>query len=364
MLFDATRNQMISALQSWGCHYNFSKYTTAQIYNMYRRELAKAQEYKNFDNEYHSSNIGQDVTCDECDARLTDSGECPVCDLGDETFNESKSKLTEATRDQLLTKSKGGRAYSDPSRGSRWTRKSQCRISNNVKDYNRIDMDTFWKKDILSFTTSIAGETDSYDVKIEFNQILNNIQGEVKRAKNKFDRDIVYRALMTSINRGQVKYDCTCDDFKYRLAYQASKNGYKAGPAETRPSDKTNPHDILGAACKHILMMLNNAIWLRNIASVIVNYANYCKDNMQYNYSKYIFPKIFGMDYNKAVQMCIDDFDQNGNLITNMKTDEATINLANALGKVRGRIKPGTNKNPTAQEQEDEKQPDNNGGQQ
>lgn len=265
-------------------------------------------------------------------------------------LEDMKETLTEATRSQVLSKSKSGKGYKDKTKGSRWTRKAKCKVSSNVKDYNRIDMDTFWKKDLLSFKISVVGETATYLVTIEFNNILHNIQAEVKNAKNKFDRDIVLRALMTSINNGQIKYDCTCDDFKYRLAYQASKNGYKAGEQETRPSDDTNPDDALGAACKHILFALNNSSWLRNIASVIVNYANYCKDNMEYNYSRYIFPKIFNMDYKKAVEACADDFDENGTLKTNLKSDEATINLANAIGKIRGRIKPGTNRNPVAQQ--------------
>lgn len=270
--------------------------------------------------------------------------------------SKMKESLTEATRNQVLSKSKSGKGYADKSKGSRWTRKSQCRISNNVKDYNRIDMDTFWKKDLLSFKVAIVGESDTYDVTIEFNNILRNLQSEVQKAKNKFDRDSVFRALMTSINNGQIKYECTCNDFKYRLAYHASKNGYKAGTQETRPSNETNPDDALGAACKHILLALNNAQWLRNIASVIVNYANYCKDNMEYNYSKYIFPKIFNMDYKKAVEACSDDFDENGNIKDNLKSDEATINLANAIGKIRGRIKPGSNKNPVAQKAKEEQE--------
>ena len=54
-------------------------------------------------------------------------------------------------------------------------------------------------------------------------------------------------------------------------------------------------------------------------------------------------------DYKKAIQLCIDDFDENGELKTDLKSDEATLNLANALGKERGKIKKGSNKNPIAQ---------------
>ena len=42
---------------------------------------------------------------------------------------------------------------------------------------------------------------------------------------------------------------------------------------------------------------------MRNVASVIVNYANYCKENLEYNYSRFIFPKIYGVQYNQAIQL-------------------------------------------------------------
>ncbi len=56
------------------------------------------------------------------------------------TFN-----INEATRNQLITKSRRADFYSDKAKGNRWTAKSQCKIASTVKDYNRIDMDTFWK---------------------------------------------------------------------------------------------------------------------------------------------------------------------------------------------------------------------------
>ena len=54
------------------------------------------------------------------------------------------------------------------------------------------------------------------------------------------------------------------------------------------------------------------------------------------------------MPYNKAVQLTLDDFDEKGNPIEGMKTDQATINLSNALGKDRGKFKKGSNKNPAS----------------
>ena len=69
---------------------------------------------------------------------------------------------------------------------------------------------------------------------------------------------------------------------------------------------------------------------------------------MEYNYGKYIFPKLFGISYEDAVQMTIDDYDENGNPKDNLNSEESLINLSNALGKVRGRFKKGSNKNPAS----------------
>ena len=65
---------------------------------------------------------------------------------------------------------------------------------------------------------------------------------------------------------------------------------------------------------------------------------------MQYNYGKFIFPKIYGISYEKAVQLTIDDYDDKGELKSNLASDEALINLSNALGKVRGRFTKKENK--------------------
>lgn len=77
---------MISKLREWGKNYNFGKYSDAQIYNIYMRELDKVKnapekEEKPFEFKHRDS-------CPNCGAVLNDAGECPVCDLGDETALE------------------------------------------------------------------------------------------------------------------------------------------------------------------------------------------------------------------------------------------------------------------------------------
>lgn len=268
-------------------------------------------------------------------------------------------KLTEVKRSELLNKSKKGANYNGK-KINRWNNKSKCFVANTVKDYNQIDMNTFWKKDILRFAVKVKGETDTYTVTIVFANLQRKIQQHVKSAKNKFDRDIIAKALMDAISSSDVKVDCNCPDFKYRLAYHATKQGFKAGEEENRAANITNPNDDKGALCKHIIAALNNASWIRNVASVIVNYANYCRDNMEYNYSRFIFPAIFNMQYNKAVQLCLDDFDENGNPLDDLKTNSEIINIANAIAKSRfkGNKKKEQPKKEEPKQETDEKEQD------
>lgn len=242
--------------------------------------------------------------------------------------------LVEVTRQELLNLGRNSAKYKGKNT-SRWTAKSKVSVANTVADYNQIDMNRFWKDDILKFIVKVKGETDNYEVTVEFSKLSQKIQGYVKAAKNLFNRDIVTKALMNALSSSDVRISCNCADFRYRIAYQATRHNAKAGEQETRASNITNPLDNLGLCCKHVLAVLNNAYWIRNVASVIVNYANYCKENLEYNYSRFIFPKIYGVQYNQAVQMCMNDFDSDGDVIDELKTSKELINLANAIAKAR-----------------------------
>lgn len=253
--------------------------------------------------------------------------------------------LNEVTRTQLISKAKASDTYKGKE-SNRWTNKGEGSISNAVADFNNINMDALFKKGILSFTVKVQGKTDNYKVYVVFSNVMKRIQTQVKAHKNKLDANIVYQALLQAMNSEDIKISCNCPDYKYRIAYYATQNGTNSGPAENRRSDDTNPDDTKGLSCKHINLALNNLKWLLKIASVITNYINYCKDEMQYNYSKFIFPAVYGVSYDKAVQMSIFDYDDEGNEKDELESDEATLNLSNALGKVRGRYKKGSNRNP------------------
>lgn len=95
-----SRDSMITELQKLGKNYNFNKYTDAQLYRMYQREANKPIEKSigDIEQEYKDSRL-----CPQCRHELTDAGECPVCDLGDEEERGSHQlfHLDESLMDSL-----------------------------------------------------------------------------------------------------------------------------------------------------------------------------------------------------------------------------------------------------------------------
>ena len=244
-------------------------------------------------------------------------------------------KLNEVKRQQLLTKTKTSDNYKDMSKGrNRYERRLRSRIAKTVAQYNRIDMDAFFKRDFLNVGIEVYGETSNYIVSIRFDGVLKEIARQVRANKGKLDFRIILRSLITVFNNDDVYIHCTCPDFKYRQAYYATKNGYNSGPKEPRPSDITNPNDTKGAGCKHVALVLSNLDWMMKVASTINNYIKYCQQYMQRNYADYIFPKIYGTPYKKAVQMNLFD---NGLL----PSDQKTLDASNAIGADSGKFKPG-----------------------
>lgn len=228
-----------------------------------------------------------------------------------------KTVLTEATRSQLMTKSRQGAHYKDTSKGkNRWERRVRSRVANSATQYNRISMDKLFKQDVLELAIDVQGETDKYIVTVKFDNILSEIQHELHNNNDKLEFKVVVVALSRVFNRGDVYLNCTCPDFKYRFNYIADKQNYNSGVRTSglewvQAPKITNPGDTLGAGCKHINLVLANINWIYKLTSVIVNYIKYCEKNMQYNYANIIYPAIYGKKYEKPVIQSPADTDPN-----------------------------------------------------
>lgn len=243
--------------------------------------------------------------------------------------------LLELNRNQLINKSKNSDNYKDTSKGkNRWERRNRSRIDRRVDQYNKIDMNTFFKKDELKVGINVHGETDDYIVTIRFNGALRAISDEIKRNNDKLEFKCVLIALQRTFNTGDVFVDCTCKDFIYRGKFWATKKGYNAGQPEIRASDITNPKDTKGAGCKHINLVIGNIDWVMKIASVINNYIHYMEEHYQRLYADVIFPRLFNMPYQRAVQLSLFDTGSN-----ELDSPESEIKLSNRYGRDRGKFR-------------------------
>jgi hypothetical protein len=250
--------------------------------------------------------------------------------------------LLEDTRDTLVAKSRGVGVYKDTSRGkNRFERKKYSSVAKTVKQYNKIDMNKLFKEDILTVNVPIKGETDNYTVRITFGGFLEILRDSLQDGKEVDFRDIS-RAAIIGFNRDDVFIHCSCPDFKYRFNYYATRNNINSGTPETRPSKITNPHDSLGSACKHVLLVLNNTSWIIRVARVITNYIRYMQAHYDRLYADIIYPAVYGKEYEDDVQLSIDDMDNTDELSTDSDTD--TLDVANAYNKDRTKFKVGNDK--------------------
>lgn len=249
--------------------------------------------------------------------------------------NESlrEQYLLEVSRRQLIDKSKKSDRYKDISKGkNRWERKKLSKIATSVSQYNNINMDAFFKKDILTVGINVHGETNNYVVLMKFEKMLENIQREIKKNNNKLEFKTILVSLTNAFNNGNVYVHCTCPDYTYRGNYWATVNGYEAGTPQTSNGMRIqNPNDTKGAGCKHVMLVLSNVNWVMKVASVINNYIKYAEEHMQKAYADIIFPKLYGMKYDRAIQLGLFDSDD-------LDTSKQTIDIANRIGKNRGRF--------------------------
>ena len=195
-------------------------------------------------------------------------------------------------------------------------------------------MNKLFKDDILTTDVQVKGETDTYVVKISFGGFLELLYDQLK-VTNEFNLKAVTRALINGFNRDDVYIHCSCPDWQYRFAYFATKNNINSGDAENRPSDTTNPNDMLGSACKHVLLVLSNTSWLLKVASVIHNYVNYMEKHHERLYQKIIYPAIWKKEYEEPEQLSLfDDEDE-------LATDTDTIDTSNVYARTKNQFKKG-----------------------
>lgn len=253
-------------------------------------------------------------------------------------------KLDEATRNQLIAQSRNVGRYKDISRGkTRMERKKYSKVANAVKSYNEINMNDFWKSDILKVSIPVVGETDEYTVTIKLEGVVAELQKNIKNNQNKFEFRTIIQALTKVFNTSDVWVKCTCADFKYRFAHHMIVNNMSVDDSSQDPGPGkgiVNPNDDKGRGCKHVLLVLSNGSWMMKVASVINNYCHYLSEKKPEAFLKLVFPKLYGVPADEAAENNIVADNED------LETGKDLIDVVNDWARNRGKFKKGSNKNP------------------
>lgn len=246
-----------------------------------------------------------------------------------------KSKLLlEKSRTDLIVRGKNSDAYkTDRSKGkNRYQRRTKSRVATSVSQFNKINMDEFFKKDILTVGIEVYGETNNYVVTIRFSGVLAEIRRELELSHKSLEFKTIQICLSRVFNRGDVYVFCSCPDWKYRQSYHATKDKFTAGEPENRAPQYS--WTILlkeTGGCKHVLLVLSNMSWMLKIASVINNYIKYAKQKFVRNYNDIIAPALYGVQQLSFFK----------NTSSGLGTTQQTIDRSNKRGATSGRFKKG-----------------------
>lgn len=265
--------------------------------------------------------------------------------IGNNSYSEilSEDLLTETTRAQLVSVSRNADLYiGDTSRGkNRFERKKFSKVAKQVKLFNDIDMNDFFKKDLLTVKIPVTGETNEYTVYIQLDGVVEEMSRNIKTNSNKFEYRTVIQSITKVFNTTNVRVKCSCPDFQFRYAHQLIINNESVDDTSKDPGPgKTGMANSKGKGCKHILLCLNNGDWIMKIASCIKNYITYMDENKHELFMKLIFPKLYSFDATEAEENGIIPED------TDLDTTKNIIDVINDWAKNRGKFKKGSNKNP------------------
>lgn len=169
----------------------------------------------------------------------------------------NKNKLEEVSRNELLAKTKGETI-------TRYKKSAQ------YKGFNLVDIDI--NNLLRDNTIVLVCRVGDYLDYIQLEDVLYWIQIVAEKGANRqINNKVVTEALMNAIDGMDIKVDCECGDWRFRLKYQATEWGYNYGRPETRPANIRNPNGF-GALCKHLTAVLSNKKWLQQVASFLMDW--------------------------------------------------------------------------------------------
>lgn len=187
-------------------------------------------------------------------------------------------KLIEASRNQLISITKSEtdlRSKKSREANPNGPHSNRFERAKGYKGFSISDIDT--SKVLTDNALVIHLQVGDYDDVVELEDILYWVQISAENTNsnniNQINTKVVTQALMNSIDGMDVKLDCTCKDWQYRFAFQATVLGYKYGEKENRPNEdaRANPENR-GGTCKHLQAVLSNKRWLQQVTGVFMNW--------------------------------------------------------------------------------------------
>ena len=180
------------------------------------------------------------------------------------------------------------------------------RLRYSAMSIPEIDEDELLNNDMLVLSIQVGSYTDT----IAYRGVIKRIVDIAKHSRDhRVNRRLVVRVLNEQIDLTDVYVRCSCPDFKMRYAYWCSRYNCIYGDPERRPANITNPHDDIGATCKHLCAVLSNKKWLVKAAPVV-------NDFIHNNYEEIL--KRYKLSANEFV---IDDVRYNAMIPTMIKND-------------------------------------------
>ena len=256
-------------------------------------------------------------------------------------------ELTEDTRAKQIADSRNKGPYKDQSRGkNRFERKKYSKTANQVKSYNKINMNQFFKSDILQVDVPVIGETDNYTVTVKLEGVVAEMARNIKNNNNQFEYRTVLQSVTKILNTGNVWTKCTCDDYKYRFKSWNIRKGVSVEGTDEDPGPGkgiANPNDEDGRGCKHILMVLSNLQWVNKVVSVINNYVRYAETHLRKPFLNVIFPKLYGIPISAAGEEELIPEDKDNQKF--LDSNSLLIDTINEWARNRGKFAKGQNKN-------------------
>ena len=217
--------------------------------------------------EVASNRWGKKVYCPICGRETT---HYKLLEIEPKLETHQRNKISSRVRKKILSVYKNKDAFTNA------TITSTPEIDHKTP-WTRLDSDIDTSNILNHNTLVIHLQVGDYDDVVALEDILYWVQISAENTnsytKNQINTKVVTQAMMNSIDGMDIKLDCTCKDWQYRFAYQATILGYKYGEKEGRPNEdiRANPENR-GGVCKHLYSVLSNKRWLQQVTSTLMDW--------------------------------------------------------------------------------------------